>query len=324
VLSLGAASIVSDVARLPARETNQAGTVVASADPSTQLPAGFLRVLLYSPNLVNDDYPSFAWDVDLEMDGQTFFIGTVRRRCEVIEKRFVLPATPRTVQMRLHRLRLAPIRSSESELLAQHTLELLQDPTFNPRGGSVPLQLIAEETYKRSPNEYKAVVGREHLGSFRAFIGAHTTRFSIFHYHESEIESRKISNVTPYDERVAIRKGVRESLPPLMPFGNNEAEVVSLLQEALRECDSHVHVLMRQLSKYEVFRVSMAPGFSSLMHWLQRHRDLFCWSTDPQSVCTIGLVRDRSHLSAPRLMPPTAAGEEDSDDSDVTIGSEAM
>jgi hypothetical protein len=284
VLSSGAATIVSDVARLPAHQP-----------AGGNVPHGFLRVLLYSPNLVTDDYPSFAWDADLLVDNTVFFVGSVRRRCDVIEKRFILPEVPRVVQLRLHRLRLAPVRSQESETLALKLLQLMQDPSFNPRVGSMPLKDTAEEMHKRYADEYRAVIGGEHLGSFRAFISAHSTRFSIFHYHQSEIDSRRMPNVTPYDERVAIRKGVRDSMPPMMTFAENkEQEMVNLLVDALRERDSHVHVLMRELSAHEEFRVGMASGFSSLMHFLHNHRDVFCWSTDPQAVCTIGLVRDRA------------------------------
>ncbi len=303
VLSAGAATIVSEPARLTRNEQATGG-----------VPPGFVRVLVYSPNLVTDEYPSFAWDADLDIDGAVFYIGSVEKRCEVLEKRFMLPTAPRTVQLRLHRLRLAPVRSAESESLAQRTLALLQDGAFNPRGGSLPLRSIAEEMQKRHPAEYRAAVGGEHLGSFRAFIEAHGTRFSIFHYHESEIESRKMSNVSPFDERVAIRKGVRESLPPLMPLKNNEDEVISLIRDALRDCDSHVHVLIRQLSSHEVFRVSMAAGFSSLMHWLQKHRDHFCWSTDPTSVCIIGLVRDKKKVAEQRAAQRAELEDPDDDD----------
>jgi hypothetical protein len=300
-LSPGAEATVTD----PVRLNTSAPRVLGASRESEAAPGGiaslpptFLRVLLYSPNLVSDEYPSFAWDADLDVDGTTFYIGSIRRRCDVVEKRFLLPGPqpPRQVQLRLHRLRFGQVRSADSEALAQMTLDVMQDQKFNPRGGSLPLQALAEEMHKRHPREFRAVVGTEHLGSFRAFLSAHQSRFSIFHYQESEIKSRNMPNVTPYDERVAIRKGVRDSMPPLMAFVTNEAEVIQILKDALKDSDSSVHMLMRRLSKHEVFRVGMAAGFSVLMHWLQRHRELFCWSTDPQAVCMIGLARHRGQI----------------------------
>ena len=341
VLSPGAKTIPSDVVELHAAEPSVAGDTGGAGVPHVSqrldpghvdptaptsltgraavplpsqpvktrtLPIGFIRTLLYSPNLVADDYPHFAWDCDLEVDGQSYYIGCIKNRCQVTDRRFVLPHGARRVQLKLSRLRLAPVKSPESEALAQRLCELFQDPAFNPRNGSLALQMISEEANRRYPNEYRKVVGGEHLGSFRAFIVAHDESFSIFHYRNKEITNRRLNNVTAHDERVAIRKEVRDSSPPMLPSGHeNEQKIIDLLTSELKDKDSSVHVLLRKLSGHDVFRIGMSAAFSTLMHWLQKHREVFCWSTDPQSLCTIGLVKDNP-VNLPAVPGVTTVG----------------
>lgn len=279
LLSQGAAMVTSEVAELRRAE------VPAGSQTQT------LRVMVYSPNLCQDDYPQFAWDADIEVDGVTHFVGTIEKRCDVIHVNWTIPITARRVQLRLHRLRQATVRSRESDNLAQKVVSLFQDPSYNPRSGSLPLQTLAEEVQKRFPAEFRKVIGGEHCGSFRAFVVAHDESFAIFCYRDKEIAERRLPNVSARDERVAIKKEVRDTSPPMLPPGHpNEKIIIDLLRTALAKQDSSVHRLIRQLSSNDVFRIGMSAAFSSLMHWLQRHRDLFRWSTDPQQICTIGLV----------------------------------
>ena len=313
LLSHGAAMVASEIAELRRPDNLSPGEQNQS-----------LRCMLYSPNLSVDDLPGFAWDADIEVDSVTHFVGTVETRCEVIHMKWTVPITARRVQLKLHRLRKAAVRSKESDALAQKVVAMFQDPKFNPRSGSMPLQVVSEEVQRRFPADFRRVVGGEHCGSFRAFILSHEVSFAIFHYRDKEIANRNLSPSSVQDERVAIKKEVRDTSPPMLPPGHpHEKIIIQLLQDALKERDSHVHRLLRQLSSNDIFRVGMSAAFSSLMHWLQRHRNVFRWSTDPQQLCTIGLVPGAKFspitqkTSVPRPVGKPETDEEDEEASDT-------
>lgn len=296
VLNAGAATIVSDVVRRPCGGR--------ASDP-------YLRCILSCPNIVTERYQAFAWDATLLADGRVYSLGVVRQRCEVIERRIALDRPVKAVQLRLARLRLAAVRTAESDHLARSLVQLMQEREFNPRGGSLPLGLLSDAAMQRHPQVYDAVVVGEHLGSFRGFIGSHYSRFCMFQYDQGEIEKRKMP-VMAHEERVALRKDVRDSQPPMLPRGHpNESVVLMLLQQALAECDCDVHSLLRVLSGHDAFRVCLSSGFSSLMHWLQRHSDTFQWSTDPESVCTIRVVASSSPQEGCGSWPDTRGADPD-------------
>jgi hypothetical protein len=255
-----------------------------------------LRVILYSPNVVADDYPQYSWDATLEVDGVDCYIGAVQKRCVIIQKQLDKCPNPRAVRLRLNRVRLGTVRSCDSELLAARIVALMQDYRFNPRSGSLKLQAVADEAARRFRALHDGVI-KEHLGSFRNFLMQHRESFSIFTYQPNEIRNRGLANVTEYDERVAIRKDVRESAPPMLPKGHPvEGAMIALLQQKLQKKDSTISDLLHDCSEVAKFRVAMSAAFSSLMHWLQRHRDVFSWSTDPQAPCVISLREHQAKL----------------------------
>ena len=309
-LTAGGVVLTSEVAELKRPERVPEGTT-----------SQMLRCMIYSPNLCVEDFPTYSWDANVEVDGVSQHVGVIERRCDVQHMQWMVPVNARRIQLRLHRLRQVTVRSKGSDLLADKVVGLLRDEHFNPRFASLPLQVVAEEAQRRFPTEYRTI-GQDHCGSFRQFLINHDTAFALFHFTDKEIVSRKLgANVTTQDERVALKKGAKENYPPMLcPGHQNEAIVLGLLKDTLRESDSHVHRLLRTLSRHEVFRVSMSAAFSSLMHWLQRHKSIFKWTTDPRQVCTIGLIRLPNRPQEPAIQDQKRRESEEHHQTELPMG----
>eukprot|EP01059_Diplonema_ambulator_P007783 TRINITY_DN17276_c0_g1_i2.p1 TRINITY_DN17276_c0_g1~~TRINITY_DN17276_c0_g1_i2.p1 ORF type:complete len:328 (+),score=51.12 TRINITY_DN17276_c0_g1_i2:41-1024(+) len=256
-----------------------------------------LQTVLLSPNVVPKE--NIKWRGELMVDEVSCIdLGCIRTRRESSSVAEPLPAFPEKLLFRLTCEVIDPTRrittTSENHLI-QKIKEILEDDDVNPRRGALPSRIV-EEKAKEHP-AYNKVIGVVEP-TWAEFIKRHKTIFNVFQYSEQEIKDRKMGAIGMIDEmRIVLRPQERIQL------SEQETEVETRLTEYLKELlkggDLEYHEILIQISCDPEFVFYLAPSFSLLMRFLNRHRDIFSWTTDPGCPTRVSMATP-TNQKAPR------------------------
>eukprot|EP01059_Diplonema_ambulator_P007782 TRINITY_DN17276_c0_g1_i1.p1 TRINITY_DN17276_c0_g1~~TRINITY_DN17276_c0_g1_i1.p1 ORF type:complete len:359 (+),score=62.28 TRINITY_DN17276_c0_g1_i1:41-1117(+) len=287
-----------------------------------------LQTVLLSPNVVPKE--NIKWRGELMVDEVSCIdLGCIRTRRESSSVAEPLPAFPEKLLFRLTCEVIDPTRrittTSENHLI-QKIKEILEDDDVNPRRGALPSRIV-EEKAKEHP-AYNKVIGVVEP-TWAEFIKRHKTIFNVFQYSEQEIKDRKMGAIGMIDEmRIVLRPQERIQLSEqeikdrkmgaigmidemrivLRPqeriqLSEQETEVETRLTEYLKELlkggDLEYHEILIQISCDPEFVFYLAPSFSLLMRFLNRHRDIFSWTTDPGCPTRVSMATP-TNQKAPR------------------------
>ena len=262
-----------------------------------------LVTTILSPNIIPKD--NTLWRGTLLLDGtHCIELGSVVTRRQNVVRSEYLPTCPMSVQFSMHNEKIDPTMrttTDSEEQLITLVKKILEDPELNPRRGALPSRSV--ESKAKEHSVYFDVIGNTE-SDWVTFIRRHNQIFNLFQYSEQEIRDRQMEGVNLIDElRIVLLSTERVQLSE--QEDEVDEELVEFLKELLSERDMSYHEVLAAISEKEKFVFTLAPAFSLLMRFLNRHRDLFCWTTDPAAPTRVSLAdpsvsRERKKARKPR------------------------
>eukprot|EP01063_Lacrimia_lanifica_P016856 TRINITY_DN2344_c0_g1_i1.p2 TRINITY_DN2344_c0_g1~~TRINITY_DN2344_c0_g1_i1.p2 ORF type:complete len:481 (+),score=107.08 TRINITY_DN2344_c0_g1_i1:2115-3557(+) len=265
-----------------------------------------LHCILMSPNLVPQDNKQWKGSIRID-DGHDTTLGCLYTRRQTETACNYAGDHPTRLTFTVECIQIDP--SIRATTAAEHALvdvvkSILEDDTINPRHGALPLCVV--ETKAQSFDAYHAVVGPVEP-TWEGFVRRQNSVFSVFRYSAQEIRDRGMAEIDNIgDLRILLRQG--ERMQPQATSGDSadgdaevEARLKAYLQELLEDGDMESNEVLRRVAGVPEFLFHLAPSFSLLMRFLNRHRDLFSWTTDPGQPTKVSLANDsnRKPLTRP-------------------------
>eukprot|EP01062_Namystynia_karyoxenos_P071492 TRINITY_DN6702_c1_g1_i1.p1 TRINITY_DN6702_c1_g1~~TRINITY_DN6702_c1_g1_i1.p1 ORF type:complete len:444 (+),score=137.16 TRINITY_DN6702_c1_g1_i1:88-1419(+) len=309
--------------RLPAAGEESSETAAATTQhPASSAGDGVhIDVAFLSPNLVPQ--ANVHWHGILVVDGtREIDLGRIRSRRQHERRTEVLSEAPQRYELRVRAEQIDPsiriVSAEERELIAA-VKGILEDPQLNPRHGSMSSSQVRERA-EAVPVYKKVIKGDVTWG---AFIASHPEIFTVFQYGEHEIKERRLLPfVSPEESRIVLKpeerlyNGAEDAADGETSV---EQELRDFLISLLSERDYEQRELLNCIAEHRDLTFYLAPTFSLLMRFLNRHRATFQWTTDPGQPTRISLVNsDRGGAgsrasqqlgaAARRRRPPPGAG----------------
>eukprot|EP00755_Sulcionema_specki_P017200 Sspe_Gene.10987::Locus_3704_Transcript_1_1_Confidence_1.000_Length_2511::g.10987::m.10987 len=274
----------------------------------------FLQLLFTSPNF--PQRPPYHVEGTLELlDNnrkviRSVKLGLIEEPGQVEKKQVTLLFVPAYLKLVLHHIPSDKRGPNETQLL-EEIFAVMKNRRLNPCGGSLP-SVTVQHRAKESPL-YEKVVGRNFQNSWHQFMKAHSDKFSLFHYTQSEIIERKLSPLCKSNEaRIVLREHQQnpnwKKADELAAKKHAEAEegLKQKLIMLLKQRDYDQRELLEELHGDENFKHFLSPTFSILMRTLSRHKGLFITSADKDQPTRVGLARPLRTVYTPQVVPSLA------------------